>query len=352
LEDYTIHTTIRDVAHRLNLSITTVSRALDGYNDVAEDTRELVIRTAREMGYTPNRAARQLRRQRSDTIGYILPTEKPQFADAFYSEFIAGLGDLAAARNFDLLVSAAPPDSDAERALYERWVQGRKIDGLILNRTRLLDWRVRYLSGQKFPFVSLEKSLLPVEFIGVEVDSYQGVLELMAYLTNLGHRRIAYIGASPELKIDLDRFNGYRAGLKAAKIKSISSLVTHGDLTPEGGYQAARHLLALANVPTAIVCINDLTAIGAMHAAHEKGLKVGRHIAVAGFDGIADAVHTQPPLTTLDQPVYTIARQLVSMLLALINDEPLEERQVKIQPKLLLRASTGGNDGYPTDTLI
>ena len=334
--------TIKDVAKALNLSITTVSRALDGYDDVAKETRELVIRTAREMGYTPNRAARQLRRQRSETIGYILPTEKPQFADAFYSEFIAGLGDMAAASNFDLLVSAAPPESAAEKALYERWAQGRKVDGIVLNRIRLHDWRVQYLTAQKIPFVSLERSLLPVEFIGVEAEAYQGFLELMAYLTNQGHSRIAYIGGWPELKIEHDRYAGYQAGLKAASISPEPALVTRGDLTPEGGYQAAGRLLNLSQPPTAIVCVNDLTAIGAMHAAHERGLKVGRDIAIAGFDGIADSAHTQPPLTTLDQPVYTIARQLVTMLLALINGQPLAERQVKIEPKLIIRASTGG----------
>jgi DNA-binding LacI/PurR family transcriptional regulator len=112
-------------------------------------------------------------------------------------------------------------------------------------------------------------------------------------------------------------------------------------LTPEGGYLATEHLLTLANPPTAIVCVNDLTAIGAMHASHQYGLKVGRDIAIAGFDGISDAAHTQPPLTTLDQPVYDIARQLISMLLSLINGQPLKERQVKIQPKLLIRESTG-----------
>jgi LacI family transcriptional regulator len=335
-------TTIKDVARVLSVSITTVSRALDGYADVAEETRELVVRTAHEMGYTPNRAARQLRRQRSDTIGYILPTEKPQFADAFYSEFIAGLGDMAAASNFDLLVSAAPPNTDAERALYERWVQGRKVDGIVLNRTRLHDWRVQYLDTQKIPFVTLERSLLPVEFIGVEADSDQGFSELMAHLVGRGHRRIAYIGASSELKIEHDRHNSYLVGLKTANITLDPAIVVGADLTPEGGYQAAGHLLALDNIPTAIVCVNDLTAIGAMHAAHERGLKVGRDIAIAGFDGIADSAHTQPPLTTLDQPVYTIARQLVTMLLALINGEPLVERQVKIEPKLLIRESTGG----------
>ncbi len=333
---------IKDVAKALNLSITTVSRALDGYDDVAKETRELVIQTAREMGYTPNRAARQLRRQRSETIGYILPTEKPQFADAFYSEFIAGLGDMAAASNFDLLVSAAPPDSAVERALYERWVQGRKVDGLVVNRTRLQDWRVQYLSAQKLPFVLLERSLLPVEFIGVETDATQGWLDLMGHLTNQGHSQIAYIGASPELKIDHDRYHGYLSGLEAASISPNPALIARADLTPTGGYQAAGQLLALESAPTAIVCVNDLTAIGAMHAAHERGLKVGRDIAIAGFDGIADSAHTQPPLTTLDQPVYEIARQLVKMLLALLNGELLPERQVRIEPKLLIRESTGG----------
>jgi DNA-binding LacI/PurR family transcriptional regulator len=335
-------TTIKDVAKALNISITTVSRALDGYDDVARETQELVLRTAQEMGYTPNRAARQLRKQRSETIGYILPTDKPQFADSFYSEFIAGLGDMAAANNFDLLVSAAPPGSPAEKSIYQRWVQGRKVDGLVVNRTRLQDWRLQYLADQKLPFVSLERSHLPLDFIGVETEAEQGFVELMSYLTNQGHSRIAYIGASPDLKIDDDRYQGYLAGLVLASISPDPALVTRADLTPEGGYQAAFRLLEQTTLPTAIVCVNDLTAIGAMHAAHERGFKVGRDIAIAGFDGIADAAHTQPPLTTLDQPVYDIARQLVSMLLALINGKPLDERQIKIRPKLLIRESTGG----------
>jgi LacI family transcriptional regulator len=334
--------TIKDVAKKLNLSITTVSRALDGYDDVAESTRELVVKTARKMGYTPNRAARQLRRQQTDTIGYILPTERPQFADPFYSEFIAGLGDVAAANNFDLLVSAAPPDTPAEKALYERWTQGCKVDGIVLNRIRLQDWRVDYLTNRKTSFVSLERSQLPVEFIGMETDTNQGMVELIAHLANQGHSRIAYIGASTDLKIEYDRYHGYQVGLQEAQIIPDPTLVIRGNLTPEGGYQAARHLLTLANQPTAIVCVNDLTAIGAMHAAHESGLKVGRDIAIAGFDGIADSAHTQPPLTTLDQPVYEIAGRLVMMLLTLINGEILSEQQVKIQPKLLIRPSTGG----------
>ncbi len=114
--------TIRNVAKKLGLSITTVSRALDGYDDVADQTRARVIRTAREMGYVPSRAARQLRRQRADVIGYILPASGSQFTDPFFSLFIAGLGDEATSHNLDLLVSTAAPGGTAERQIYARWV--------------------------------------------------------------------------------------------------------------------------------------------------------------------------------------------------------------------------------------
>lgn len=334
--------TIRDVARQLNLSITTVSRALDGYDDVASSTRKLVIQTAREMGYFPNRAARQLRRMRTDTIGYIIPMVSSGFADPFFSEFIAGLGDEASINNYDLLVTTAAPASPEEKALYQRWVQSGKVDGVIINRVRLSDWRLNYLAEQNIPHVCLERSPSQAQFIGIEVDAWGGMMELTDHLINLGHSRIAYIGGNLELKIDHDRYSGYLAGLRAASIVPDPALVIHTDLTSEGGFQAASRLLNLAIPPTAIVCMNDLMAIGAMHAVHQSGMKVGRDIAIAGFDGIADAAHVQPPLTTLDQPVYKIARQLVAMLLALIHGEPLGEQQVKIQPELLIRASTLG----------
>src|SRR3990170_2545769 len=150
--------TIRDVARRLKLSITTVSRALDGYPDVAEETRERVIRTAREMGYAPSRAARQLRRKRADTIGYIMPTSRPRFSDPFFLEFIAGLGDEAALHHVDLLMNTASPAGDEERTLYRQWVQSRRVDGVVLSRMRLDDWRAQYLTESDFPFVAFGRT--------------------------------------------------------------------------------------------------------------------------------------------------------------------------------------------------
>jgi len=333
---------IRDVAKRLKLSITTVSRALDGYDDVAAKTRRRVIRVAREMGYAPSRAARQLRRQRADVIGYILPAYGGHFTDPFFSEFIAGLGDEVTSHNFDLLVSTAPPGTAAEKQIYERWVQSRFVDGIVLNRMRLRDWRVKYLAKNNFPFVAHGHTLLRVDFPYIEMDSRSGFALLVRHLVERGHRRIAYIGAPPDITLQAERFAGYRDGLSAASIAFDESLVAEGDLTRSGGYQAAQRLLGLPEPPTAIIGVNDLTAIGAMRAAHERGLNIGDDLAVAGYDGTEDSAHTQPPLTTLKQPIYETAQRLVCMLLALIAKEQLVERQVILHPELIIRGSTGG----------
>ncbi len=302
----------------------------------------LIIQTAQEMGYVPNQAARQLRRQRSDTIGYILPADTPRFSDPFFAEFTAGLGDEASAHGFDLLVSAAPQGSQTEQQAYERWVRGRKVDGIVLNRIHLHDWRVQYLALTHFPFVTLERSLDPHDYPSVEVNGRRWFKVLMDHLVSLGHQRIAYVGASPDLKIQADRLEGYLDGLISHGLALNVELVIEGNLTSEGGYRAGKRLLALPDPPTAIACVDDMTAIGVLHIARERGRTVGKDLAVAGFDGIEGSEHTQPPLTTINQPVYQIARRLVQMLAAQITGEPLEEKRVQIEPLLEIRQSTTG----------
>ncbi len=333
--------TIHDVARRLKLSITTVSRALDGYDDVAEATRRRVVHMAREMGYVPSRAARQLRRRRADAIGYILPTSAQHFTDPFFSEFIAGLGDEATSHQLDLLVSTAPPGSPAERQIYARWVQGGLVDGIVLSRMRRRDWRAGYLAANNFPFVAHGHTLLRVDYPYIEVDSRAGFARLVQHLVAHGRRRIAYIGAPRSVTLQAERLAGYCDGLAAAGIAVDRALIAEGDLTRTGGYQAAERLLSLAEPPTAVLGANDLTAIGALRAAHERGLIVGQDIAIAGYDGTEDGEHTHPPLTTLRQPIYDTARRLVMMLRARMAGETIAEPQVILQPELILRASTG-----------
>lgn len=332
--------TIRDIAKKLNLSIGAISRALDGYPDISEETRQRVVQAAQEMGYVPNQAARHLRRQKADAIGYILPADSARFADPFFSEFIAGLGDEAAAHQLDLVISTASPEHELERQLYQTWVQGHKVDGFILNRIRLHDWRVYYLLQTNFPFAAHEKPLGEWDFPCVETDNRDGVYALVMHIAGQGYRRIAFVGGPAMLKIQAERLEGYRVGLAQAGLLFDPGFVVAGNLTSAMGYQLAMTLLSQANPPDAFVCINDQTAFGVMHAVHEVGRFVGREIAVAGFDGVQSAGYSQPPLTTLDQPVYEIARRLLQLLVAEINHQAMSERQVRLTPELLIRPST------------
>jgi DNA-binding LacI/PurR family transcriptional regulator len=333
--------TIRQIAEKLNISIAAVSRALDGYPDISAETRQRVLETAREMGYAPNRAARQLRRQKTDSIGFILPSGSPGFSEAFFTEFLIGMGDEAPRHHLDLLVSTAGSSPEREKDLYRDWVRSQKVDGFVLNRIRLNDWRVRYLAENKIPFVALEHSLDGVEYPHIEVDTIAGMAALMKHLFQQGFRQIAFIGGPEDLKMQVERLSGYRQGLADCGLSFDPELVFDGDLSAEAGYQAARRLRWLPNPPDALVCVNDETAFGALHALHDLGLEIGREVAVAGFDGVAASAHTSPALTTLDIPIPEIAQTLVRMLWASLSAGIPAEKHPLITPRLLMRASTG-----------
>lgn len=335
--------TIRDVAKHLNLSVTTVSRALAGHDDVAETTRQRVIETAQEMGYVPTHAARQLRRQRTETIGLVFPTLGSRFSDPFFSEFMAGVGDETIRSNYDLLVSVASP-GEPEQTTYQRMVNSRRVDGFILVRVRLDDWRIRYLSQQGFPFASFGRSQTVENSPNIGVDGRAGTRELVNHLVSMGHSRIAFIGALAHLTLSRDRMTGYQDGLNDADIDFDPNLVLQGNLTRSGGYEAAKTLLEREYPPSAIIGINDLTALGAIRAVQESGLIVGRDIAVAGFDGIEASEHSHPPLTTVYQPVYDIGRKVCVMLITQIEGQELPQACLLLKPKLIVRQSTMGRD--------
>lgn len=332
--------TIRDVARKLNLSITTVSRALDGYADVAEQTRQLVIETAREMDYVPNRAARQLRLQKAETIGFVIPAISKRFNEAFFTDFIAGAGEELSSQNFDLLVSNATTD-EGERELYHRWVNSHKVDGFILNRMRKHDWRVAYLSQQGVPFVALGKSLDRVDYPCVRVAGAEVYQELVRHLRTKGFARFAFIGGPKDLIEHVERLKWCKAALKKYALQLDPIHIVSTDMSSTAGYESTCELIKRPDPPDAILCVSDEVAFGALHAAHEQGLAIGREIAVVGFDGVQDAKYSEPPLTTLDIPVFEIARQLVSMLLGRLADQAVAS-PVLIKPTLLLRPSSGG----------
>ena len=333
--------TIRDVARQLNVSTTTVSRALDGYHDIGESTRQLVIQTAHEMGYAPNGAARQLRRQKAEAIGFIIPASTQRFDEPYFMEFIAGMGGELSGKRFDLLVSNATTE-EMERDLYQRWVNSRKVDGFIMNRMSIHDWRVQYLTKAKIPFVSMGKSRDEIDYPCIRIDGSDGYVALIKHLLERGFSRFSFIGGLNELTTHIDRLHWFQSALAKCGSGCDAQNILSTEMTIAAGYEAANRLFSHSIPPTAILCINDETAFGAIEAARDRGLNIGTDVAIAGFDGVKDSLHTVPPLTTLDIPVPDIARQLVRMLLAILQKETLPEDEIIIRPNLLIRASTGG----------
>ncbi|MGE5249950.1 MAG: LacI family DNA-binding transcriptional regulator [Bacteroidota bacterium] len=332
--------TIRDVARKLHLSITTVSRALDGYEDVAEETRERVIEAASLIGYAPNRAARQLRRQKADTVGFIIPALSKRFSEPFFTEFISGMGEELSSQNYDLLVSNARTD-EQERELYRRWISGNKVDGFVLNGICSHDWRVEYLSKSDIPFVALGKSLDGVDYPYIRITGAKAYLDLVRHIREKGFARFAFIGGPGEIMNHVERLRWFKLALEKCGLPLQPEHLLATDMTSMGGYEAAKRLLSLPQPPDALLCVNDETAFGALHAAHEHGLEIGTQLAIAGFDGIRESKYTEPPLTTLDIPVHDIARKLIDMLLRTLSNRP-GESVARIKPILIIRESTGG----------
>jgi LacI family transcriptional regulator len=331
--------TLKDIALRVNRSVTTVSRALHDYDDVNQETRELVKSTARDMGYMPNVVAQRLQKRRTDALGLILPTFGPRLSDPHFGEVLAGIGDQITRVGYDLLISIADARLD-ELDAYRQKVTGKRVDGVLIVRTRRHDERVKFLMSQDMPFVVYGRTLDGDDFPSVDVDYAAGMRVLVQHLSDLGHRRIGFVTGSPDFTFVHYQREGFRQGMAACGLPVDESLILEADLTQRGGYGAAQTLLSQGDPPTALMAGSDLMALGAMSAAQDQGLDVGRDIAVSGFDDIPLAETSHPTLTTVRQPAHRLGELLGHMLVALMRDEPLAERQVLIQPSLMIRQST------------
>lgn len=331
--------TLKQIAERVGKSVTTVSRALAGYNDVSEATRQQVKQVAQELGYEPNIVARQLQKQRTDTLALILPTYGPRFSDPFFSEFLAGVGNESARQGFDLLVSTRSPGREEESA-YLKSIRSRRVDGFIIVRTRRQDARIALLQEHDFPFAAFGRIEGDNNFPLVDEDSRLGVKLIVDHLISLGHRRLACISAPQELMFGYYRLDGFIKAMEAHGLSVDDSLIVEGDLTQRSGRAGAARLLELPEPPTAIVACNDLMALGAMSAAQEYGFAVGSDISITGFDDIPLAEHAHPPLTTVHQPIYQIGTMVCQMLVNLITGEEMPEQKVILQPSLIVRQSS------------
>lgn len=332
--------TIKDIAKRVGKSVTTVSRALSGYDDVSPETRQRVLAVAEEGGYEPNVAARQLQKRRTDTLGLILPATPPRFSDPFFSEFLSGIAEEATPHGFDLLVSTEN-SIESEVRRYLKFVRSRRVDGFIVVRTQRSDPRIALLKEHEFPFVAFGRVEGENDFPFIDEDGERGLRLVVDHLLDLGHTRLACISEPRHFTKAYLRVEGYRQALRARGVSVDESRIVEGGFRQQSGWQIAHQLLDLPDPPTAIVAVNDLLALGAMRAARERGLVVGEDVSIAGFDDIVLAEYAQPPMTTVHLPAREIGAMLCQMLLKIIRGETLDSRQIILEPELVVRQSTG-----------
>lgn len=332
--------TLKEIARATGYSITTVSRALGGFDDVNDHTRQVILQEAERQGYEPNLAARALQTQRSNTVGLITPLDGPRFPNPFFTEFVAGVGHTVGLAHFDLLLSTNVSHG-SELDAYRRLIGGRRVDGMIVLRTRVDDERIQYLSRTGTPFVVFGRTENVDEYVFIDVDGEAGQAALTRHFIGLGHRRIAYLAPPSELMFARYRRHGFERAMQEAGLEVDQGLIIDTELTERAGAQAAKHLLDLDDPPTAIMAGNDQMAFAVMGAVQERGLRVGQDIAVGGFDDVSSAEHIHPGLTTVHQPIFDIAQRCAATLLLLIAGVAITNRATLIEPELVIRASSG-----------
>jgi LacI family transcriptional regulator len=338
-------TTIRDVARHARVSVGTVSNVLNGSSLVKRETRERVLAAIEALNFHPMAAARTLSTQRTNTIGMVRTELRPQNnrieSDPFVLDLIDGITSTAVESGIGLTFWTTHV-GQSEMELYRRLVSGRQIDGLIVFALREDDPRITYLKEQAFPFVTFGRPE-PLETDNwIDVDSAQGIELAVRHLVELGHERIAYIAPPHEQFLARQRWAGFVSGMDAAGLKIDPELVYEGDFSEKSGQLGAHYLLDLPHPPTAIICNNDRMALGAMRAVQARGLIVGQHVSVVGYDNIPLSRYGYPSLTTLSQPTAQIGGMLFNLLTSLIDGQPDESLgSVLIQPELHVRHSTG-----------
>lgn len=337
-------TTIREVAKRSGVSPGTVSRALNGYTDVAAATRERVLRVAAELEYMPAAAARTLVTQRSRVIGVFLETGEgnPDLQHPFFHQVLVGFKDAIGEAGYDLLLFAnGQLNNDFGSQAYLNRCRHHNVAGAVLMGVDADDLDVRRLVRSEVPCIGFDVEL-GGDAVFVASDNQAGASLAVQHLVSLGHRRIATIAGLMHTRPSIDRLRGYRRALRDHGLAFRDEYVAHGDFYVESGSLAMQQLLALDEPPTAVFADSDLMAIGAVRTATAAGLRVPDDLAVVGFDDIPLAQHLHPSLTTVRQDAAGLGARAGDLMVRWIEGNEAQRRpsSVVLPVELVVREST------------
>jgi LacI family transcriptional regulator len=338
---------LKELAESLGLSQTTVSRALNGYPEVREETRARVLAAARAANYAPNSRARRLATGRAMTIGHVMPLSgKEEMVNPIFADFLAGAGEVYARQGYDLLLSMVP-SGEAERA-YRQMAANGSVDGVMLQSPRVEDGRIALLEELGLPYLVHGRTGDYGGYSWLDIANARAFRRAADFLLDLGHTRIALVNGQEEFDFAARRRRGFEEALTARGLNVDPGYLREGVMTEHYGYACAAELLDGPEPPTAFLVSSIIPAIGVRRAAGERGLRLGRDISVVCHDDVLsyignDAATTPdgPPFTATRSSIRQAGRRCAEILIDLIRDPGQPPVQELWETELSLGRSTG-----------
>lgn len=333
--------TIHDVARESAVSISTVSRVIQGSPNVLPETRARVEEAIRRLDYHPNRLAQQFRAQQTKNILVIVP----EFGNAFFADILAGIESVASKHDYSILLVDSHGKASIETRSYEMLSQ-KLVDGIITCSIGIPKEDLRQLAKQH-PIVVGIRYFGDGSIANVTIDNIKATYDMTSYMMNLGHKRICYLAGNTEIPVYKDRLDGYLKAISQRGLPIDQKMILSCDPSFQGGYNAVSSLLHNSGLKfSAIVASGDTMAIGAIRALNDSKRKVPDDVAVAGFDDIELSSLFNPTLTTVRQPKFQIGVRAMEKLLDLIAGKTLESPRDLLNYELVIRESSGSFIGH------
>lgn len=326
--------TIYDIAKLAGVSTATVSKVFNQTGRISVKTKERIMEISNQLNYQPSMVASALTGKKTYTIGLLIP----DLVNPFFAELSRNIEDRAHELGFNLVICNTDNERNKE-IKYIQLLRQKSVDGIVVATGVSNDELLKELINQKVPIALVARDMSMLALSAVLVDDFAGGYNAASYLVQLGHKRIATIAENLNVTSSKDRVRGYRHALTEAGLPYDEKLVQISDFSVEGGKRTAGKLLDQTERPTAIFACNDLLAIGAFQAAKERGIGIPDQLSIVGFDNTILATITDPPLTTIAQPIQAMGQQVIDLITQEINNDKTVKQRVVLLPELIVRGS-------------